>query len=258
MRGNQALYELLADIYALALKINMSVSRANILDAMRKKLKDRDIKTQFNTPAMTTVVKYVVGADRATASNYSRVLSVAMEENLAPNELASYISRRGGIGQIHGLEATIAAKKLGEKESKERLDILREYFSLSRFTSTDKFTYSGETLQHNSDKQGAAETATFAFFMTTYDDAKKEYTIISAHDLGKTYEDALLRTLFKDATSDLRLLRKGLRRHEEQLIKDNNISEVLIHRMKAKHEQQDLEQAKLVEAESINLLGEAA
>lgn len=258
VRGNQALYELLAEIYALALKINMSVSRPNILDAMRKKLKDRDIKTQFNTPAMTTVIKYVVGSDRATASNYSRVLSVAMEENLAPNELAAYISRRGGISQIHGLEATIAAKKLGEKESKERLDILREYYSLLRFTSSEKFTYKGQVLQHNSEKQGAAETSTFCFFMATYDDAKKEHTIISAHDLGKTYEDALLRTLFKDATSDLRLLRKGLRRFEEQLIKDNTISEALIQRMKDKHQQQDLEQAKLIEAASVNLLDNAA
>ena len=258
VRGNQALYELIADIYAMALKINMSVSKANILDAMRKKLKDRDIKTQFNTPTMTTVVKYVVGADRATASNYSRVLSVAMEENLAPNELAAYISRRGGISQIHGLEATIAAKKLGEKENKERLDILREYYSLSRFTSTEKFTYNGETLQHNFDKQGAAETSTFGFFMTTYDDAKKEYTIISAHDLGKTYEDALLRTLFKEATNDLGLLRKGLRRFEEKLIKDSNSPEGLVHRLKAKHEQQDLEAAKLIEVESINLLDQAA
>lgn len=258
VRGNQALYELLADIYALALKINMSVSKANILEAMRKKLKDRDIKTQFNTPAMTTVIKYVVGSDRATASNYSRVLSVAMEENLAPNELAAYISRRGGISQIHGLEATIEAKKLGEKENKERLDILREYYSLSRFTSTEKFTFGGETLQHNSEKQGAAETSTFCFFMATYDDAKKEHTIISAHDLGKTYEDAFLRTLFKDATSDLRLLRKGLRRFEEQLVKDINSPEGLVDRLKAKHAQQDLEQAKLIEAESINLLGEAA
>ena len=258
VRGNQALYELLADIYALALKINMSVSKANILDAMRKKLKDRDIKTQFNTPAMTTVIKYVVGSDRATASNYSRVLSVAMEENLAPNELAAYISRRGGISQIHGLEATIDAKKLGEKENKERLDILREYYSLSRFTSTEKFTFSGETLVHNPEKQGDAETATFAFFMTTYDPAKDEYTVIGAHDLGKTYEDALLRTLFKGATNDLNLLRKGLRRFEEQLVKDINSPEGLVDRLKAKHAQQDLEQAKLVEAESIDLLGEAA
>jgi hypothetical protein len=90
--------------------------------------------------------------------------------------------------------------------------------------------------------------------MTTYDDAKKEHTIISAHDLGKTYEDALLRTLFKDATSDLRLLRKGLRRYEEQLIKDIKSPEGLVHGLKAKHEKQDLEAAKLVEAESINFI----
>jgi hypothetical protein len=257
VRGNQALYELLADIYALALKINMSVSKANILDAMRKKLKDRDIKTQFNTPAMTTVIKYVVGADRATASNYSRVLSVAMEENLAANELAAYISRRGGIGQIHGLEATIAAKKLGEKENKERLDILRDYYSLSRYTSNEKFIYGGETLQHNSEKKTDKETSTFCFFMTTYDEAKDEYTIISAHDLGKTYEDALLRTLFKDATSDLGLLRKGLRRYEEQLVKDLKTPDGLVQRLKIKHEQQDLEQAKLVEAESVSFFADA-
>lgn len=257
VRGNQALYELLADIYALALKINMSVSKANILDAMRKKLKDRDIKTQFNTPAMTTVIKYVVGADRATASNYSRVLSVAMEENLAANELAAYISRRGGIGQIYGLEATIAAKKLGEKENKERLDILRDYYSLSRYTSNEKFIYGGETLQHNSEKKTDKETSTFCFFMTTYDEAKDEYTIISAHDLGKTYEDALLRTLFKDATSDLGLLRKGLRRYEEQLLKDMKTPDGLVQRLKIKHEQQDLEQAKLIQAESVSFLADA-
>jgi len=53
-------------------------------------------------------------------------------------------------------------------------------------------------------------------------------------------------------------LRKGLRRYEEQLVKDMNSSDTLVHRLKAKHEQQDLEQAKLVEAESINFLDEVA
>lgn len=256
VRGNQALYELLADIYALALKINMSVSKANILDAMRKKLKDRNIKTQFNTPTMTTVIKYVVGAERQTAANYSRVLSIAMEENLAPNELSAYISRRGGIGQIHNIETMEHAKKLGEKESKERLDILREYYSYSRYNSTEKFNYGGDTLQHNFEKKTDKETSTFCFFMTTYDDVKDEYTIISAHDLGKTYEDALLRTIFKDATNDLSRLRNGLRRFEEGLIKDNKIHHGLIKRLKDKHEQQDLDKAKLVEAEADPMLEE--
>jgi hypothetical protein len=205
---------------------------------------------------MTTVIKYVVGAERQTAANYSRVLSIAMEENLAPNELSVYISRRGGIGKIHNIETMEHAKKLGEKESKERLDILREYYSYSRYNSTEKFNYGGDTLQHNFEKKTDKETSTFCFFMTTYDDVKDEYTIISAHDLGKTYEDALLRTIFKDATNDLSRLRNGLRRFEEGLIKDNKIHHGLIKRLKDKHEQQDLDKAKLVEAEADPLLEE--
>ena len=174
VRGNQALYELLAGIYSLALQINMSASRVNILEAMRNRLKDRDIKTQYTTPAMTTIVKYVVGADRATAANYSRVLTIAMDENLSPDELAAYISRRGGISQIHGTEAKDAAKKLGEKENKERMDILRDYFQLQRWVTPHKFKYEGEVIEHNSDKQTAKETATFCFFMTVYDDITDE------------------------------------------------------------------------------------
>ena len=254
VRGNQALYELLAGIYSLALQINMSASRVNILEAMRNKLKDRDIKTQYTTPAMTTIVKYVVGADRATAANYSRVLTIAMDENLSPDELAAYISRRGGISQIHGTEAKDAAKKLGEKENKERMDILRDYFQLQRWVTPHKFKYEGEVIEHNSDKQTAKETATFCFFMTVYDDIKDEYYIINANDLGKTYEDALLRVLFKDAPNDLNRLRKGLRKYEEQLIADKSIPDGLAERLKKQHEQQDFEQAKLIEAQANDLI----
>ncbi len=254
VRGNQALYELLAGIYSLALQINMSASRVNILEAMRNKLKDRDIKTQYTTPAMTTIVKYVVGADRATAANYSRVLTIAMDENLSPDELAAYISRRGGISQIHGTEAKDAAKKLGEKENKERMDILRDYFQLQRWVTPHKFKYEGEVIEHNSDKQTAKETATFCFFMTVYDDIKDEYYIINANDLGKTYEDALLRVLFKDAPNDLNRLRKGLRKYEERLIADKSVPDGLAERLKKQHEQQDFEQAKLIEAQANDLI----
>jgi len=254
VRGNQALYELLAGIYSLALQINMSASRVNILEAMRNKLKDRDIKTQYTTPAMTTIVKYVVGADRATAANYSRVLTIAMDENLSPDELAAYISRRGGISQIHGTEAKDAAKKLGEKENKERMDILRDYFQLQRWVTPHKFKYEGEVIEHNSDKQTAKETATFCFFMTVYDDIKDEYNIINANDLGKTYEDALLRVLFKDAPNDLNRLRKGLRKYEEHLIADKSVPDGFAERLKKQHEQQDFEQAKLIEAQANDLI----
>lgn len=254
VRGNQALYELLAGIYTLALQINMSASRVNILEAMRAKLKERDIKTQYTTPAMTTIIKYVVGADRATAANYSRVLSIAMDENLAPEELAGYISRRGGISQIHGTEAKESAKKLGEKENKERMDILRDYFLLQRWVTPHKFKFDGTVIQHNPDKQTSKETATFCFFMTVYDEATKEHYIINANDLGKTYEDALLRVLFKEAPNDLNRLRVGLRKFEEQLISNKTVPDGLADYLKKQHEKQDLESAKLVEAEANQLI----
>lgn len=255
VRGNQALYELLAGIYTLAMQINMSSNRVNILEAMRQKLKERDIKTQYTTPPMTTIVKYVVGADRATAANYSRVLTIAMDENLAPEELAAYISRRGGISQIHGTEAKDAAKKLGEKENKERMDILRDYFMLQRWVTPHKIKYEGEVIQHNPDKQTAKETATFCFFMTVYDEATKEYCIINANDLGKTYEDALLRVIFKDAPNDLNRLRAGLRKFEEKLIANKSVPDGLADYLKKQHEKQDCDQAKLIEAETNQLVG---
>jgi hypothetical protein len=254
VRGNQALYELLSEIYGLALQINMSVSKMNILEAMRAKLKARNIKTQYNTPVMTTVIKYVVGSDRQTAANYSRVLTIAMDENLAPNELATYISRRGGISQIHGTEVNETAKKLGEKENKERLDILREYYALNQYIADESIKFDGTVLQHNFEKQGKAETATFCFFMTVYDEQADEYRVISAHDLGKTYEDALLRVLFKGATNDLNKLRHGLRRFEEKLIVDTKAPKGLVDKLQAKHKKQDADQATLVEAEELNLL----
>lgn len=255
VRGNQALYELLSEIYALALKINMSASKANILEAMRDKLKDRNMKTQYNTPVMTTVIKYVVGSDRQNASNYSRVLTIAMDENLAPNELAAYISRRGGISQIHGTECNEAAKKLGEKENKERLDILRDYFMLQHWVTPHKIKYEGEVIQHNPDKQTAKETATFCFFMTVYNEATKEYCIINANDLGKTYEDALLRVIFKDAPNDLNRLRAGLRKFEEKLIANKSVPNGLADYLKKQHEKQDCDLAKLIEAEANQLVG---
>ena len=73
VRGTQALYGLLADIYAMGMKINLSYSKDNILDAMRRKLNERGIRTNFNTPLMTTVIKYVVGADGVPAPVSVRV-----------------------------------------------------------------------------------------------------------------------------------------------------------------------------------------
>lgn len=221
VRGNQALYELLADIYKIALALDKSDYKHEIHSKMRKILKDRDIKVQTNTPDLTLLVKYVVGSDRKRATNYSRILKIALTEGLAAEELASYISRRGGIGQIHETEANSVAKEMGTKMTKERLELMKEYLLLTQWEDPVEFKYDKAILQHNDDKQTKSETATFAVFLADYDHDKKVYRVISGHDLGRTYEDCVLRFIIKSATGDVSKIKAGITRYKKMLLEKN-------------------------------------
>ena len=95
VRGNKALYDVLAAIYEYVLQINGSAFKDAIVAHMVKVLKDDyKVKTTSKTHWMTTVVKLIIkGTDRQTASNYSRILQVAFAENLAAADLAQGIGR---------------------------------------------------------------------------------------------------------------------------------------------------------------------
>ena len=94
-------YALLGAIYSYALQINESPLRDHILQRMRERLdSDHEIKTQANTPWVTTVLRFILPTDRQTAYSYSKVLQVAHDENLTAQELPKYIKERGGIGKI--------------------------------------------------------------------------------------------------------------------------------------------------------------
>jgi hypothetical protein len=222
VRGNQALYELLADIYKIALALDKSDYKHEIHSKMRKILKDRDVKVQTNTPDLTLLVKYVVGSDRKRATNYSRILKIALTEELAPEELASYISRRGGIGQIHETEANSVAKVMGTKMTKERLELMKEYLRLTQWKNPVEFRYDESILHHNDDKQTKSERSTFVVFLTDYDHDKDVYRVISGHDLGRTYEDCVLRFIIKGATGDTSKIKAGIRQYKRMLL-DNNL-----------------------------------
>jgi len=101
VRGTKELYALLGAIYSYALQINESPLRDHILQRMRERLdSDHEIKTQANTPWVTTVLRFFLPTDRQTAYSYSKVLQVAHDENLTAQELPGYIKERGGIGKI--------------------------------------------------------------------------------------------------------------------------------------------------------------
>jgi len=172
---------------------------------------------------MTIVIKYVVGAERQTAANYSRVLSVAMQDNISANGLAEYISRRGGISQIHDTEVNSAARLSGAKLSKERLDKIQEMFQLLGHSSEHSFTYKAPVYQLNSHKQNKAETGRFVVFMTVFDDANKVYKIANAFDLGQTFEDSLFRILSKEIEAPLDSIKTKLRSFKKHLIETKKV-----------------------------------
>ena len=101
VKGNKALYELLTAIYSYALQIDQSPLSEHILQRMRQTLEEKyKQKTQANTHWMTTVLRFILPRDRQTAFNYSRVLQVAYDEDLTPEELPEYIKEAGGITKI--------------------------------------------------------------------------------------------------------------------------------------------------------------
>ncbi len=127
VRGTKELYALLGAIYSYALQINESPLRNAILELMRERLEqDHDIKSQANTPWMTTVLRFIIPTDRQTAYNYSKVLQVAHDENLAATELPSYIKDRGGIAKITGTKEEAEVAKANQEHKAAKTQMLRK------------------------------------------------------------------------------------------------------------------------------------
>ena len=221
VRGNQALYELLGSVYSLGLRIEQSDNSAEIVRQIKKKLKDdHDIKVGSSASAMSTMVQFVIRSDKRNSARYAKVLEVAMKEDLSPEELPAYISRRGGIGQVQQIESEAIAKKQGSKESAERMALLREFYKYYSYQDIfQQVDYDKEVIVHNPDNNTKSETAQFAFFMSVEDPYKKGvFKIIGVHDLGKTFEDVIFKYLNKTAPSSLRVLEAGLRNVQKKLL----------------------------------------
>lgn len=226
-RGHKALYELLASIYDISTRIDQNQHRDKILEAIRSDLKEkRDISVKANTPAIAVMVKFVVRGDKPTISRYTKVLTVAQQENLAPADLPAYIARRGGVTQIQEIESVALAKKSGDKSSKERTALIREFFELMGATSKQDFQFGGDVVIHNEDKDGKAETSSFCVFVAHHVTGDK-YKIISANDLGKSYEDNLVKYLGKAMPSDLSVLEHGIRNYKKRITLDPSQPESL-------------------------------
>ena len=93
VRGTKELYALLGAIYSYALQINESPLRDHILQRMRERLEEEhEIKTQINTPWLTTVLRFILPTDRQTA--YSKTW---LQPNYLPTSRSAVASARSRL-----------------------------------------------------------------------------------------------------------------------------------------------------------------
>jgi len=112
-RANDVLYGLLANMLRVCIEVETSSETVRVVKEMRSKLKsDYGIKTQMNSRTSSIVVRYIVRSSRKTAHVYGRVIEVAMNNNITPEQLPDFIRNKGGIEEIRLSVASAEEKKL--------------------------------------------------------------------------------------------------------------------------------------------------
>lgn len=96
-RSNKALYAILSKVYALFNKAVKDGCIKETAKEMRSLLKERGVKVQSNTPALTCFVRFVFNSDRKRAYNYASTLMAAVDAEIKPENLASFIEGSNGV-----------------------------------------------------------------------------------------------------------------------------------------------------------------
>lgn len=200
VRGTKELYALLGAIYSYALQINESPLRDHILQRMREKLEaDHEIKTQANTPWMTTVLRFIIPTDRQTAYNYSKVLQIAHDENLAATELPAYIKERGGISKITATKETAEAAKAVKKHKDDKTVMLRKIL-LANAKGSDTVVQVQEQFVLNTVEEG--KKAGMFEYAICVNPAGQERRVVRFVKLPEALENQLLALVAECSMSD--------------------------------------------------------
>jgi len=223
--AHDTLYQSLADIYAFVLRVQLSEYKQHIKTAMISILMDKGVKIQSNTSDLMVIVKTIIGADRRRASEYCRVLEVAMRENLTPKDLPNYIKLRGGVTAIYSTESELVAKKLGEKERELRTYYFQELFEIRHEANKSSFSTPIKVIQ-NSDEIDCSR-AKFTVFLTLFDKKEQVYKICSAHNLGEKQERNLIKYITRDIKDSNEILKEKLIAYRQKLVEMKLVPDIV-------------------------------
>ena len=115
-RANIELYKILAHVYKLYLDISADELSHDIFMGMRNTLKKQHkLKLQKNSSNASIVVRFATLSCTKTTSVYSRVLETAYAAGVEWEQLADYITHRGGIEKVRKAAIGVAEREAAKR-----------------------------------------------------------------------------------------------------------------------------------------------
>lgn len=224
IRGRDVSYILLEDMYGLATQIKASPDAEAILKMMRNFLKEKyEIKLNKSSTAMGILVRYVIRVDKLTASRYGKVLAVAQEEGIRPENFIAFVKERGGISKITTTQSEKVIQEDLKRTQAARKDFASEICSLMATVSKDDIEYTRGITLHRQDKQAKSDSSRFVYFMAAHLGGN-QYRLIQAHDFDRAFEDQILAQIAKPLPSDLGVIERSIRNLIKDILKGDDLS----------------------------------
>ena len=175
-RTYEALYKVCEKVYTLYEEANKDEKvLGNVIQVMKKELKNRKIKVQANSTKATIFVRYVFGNDRKTAWTYGNAIEAALEANVKPNNFLSFMKKSGGV--------TAASKK-------EKVELLTEDLSDYIYSIKSNHSFSMVTC--------AADSSTSLVFLVARKSKNGNLEILRSVEHNQAMLDRAYKELLKD------------------------------------------------------------
>ena len=224
LKGRDVSYKLLEDMHGLATQIKASPDAEAILKMMRDFLKEKyDIKLNKSSTAMGTLVRYVIRADKLTASRYGKVLAVAQEEGIKPENFIAFVKERGGISKITTTQAEKVIQEDLKRTQSARMEFASEICTVMAAVSKDDIEYTRGITVHRQDKLAKSDGSRFVYFMAAHLGGN-QYRLIQAHDFDRAFEDQILAQIAKPLPSDLGVIESSIRSYIKDILNGEGLS----------------------------------
>jgi len=201
--GRMALYSLLGEMLALINDFESAIDREDLLVNIKRRLRTEfGIKTQKNSSDIAVLIRYMTRADRKTAHVYTRVIEAAKANNIAPEQLPSFIEGAGGVERIRALSASLDSSDACVS-SEEKIALAEEYLScraelpLASFEATEYLDQFG------------SNSAAYEYFVCT---RKRDgrYHIMSRLPATAEFERIAIKQLADMVCADMERARTGV------------------------------------------------